>query len=308
MRPVKAAIAPEIANLERAMTPAQRNMDPGLTALKNIMARPDALPSSVAERDLGYLKEIQRSDASPQSKRLATIAANALQPAIDQGVSIGGKDALDSLQNARGSWAARSSILDSLKTVSGDVTGHSGQIRTAETLMAPGDRNYPMLENVLLHLTPDAKQDLAQSYLRDRVFGKVMSEGADFTNPTQARNVWNQLGSRTKAALYDPQTIQDVNDFLELSKRVAENPNPSGTGTINGLLKLGMMIRHPVEGAATFALGRGLANTLYNPGTAAKAGLAVTPAAQWVLRAFPSVLNSNETAGVGNGSPVPALP
>lgn len=310
MRPVKAAIAPEIANLERAMTPAQRNMDPGLTALKNIMARPDALPASVAERDLGYLKDINRSDASPQAKRLATIAANALQPAIDAGVSVGGADTLDSLQNARGSWAARSSILDNIRGLTaGDVTGRTGQVNVVNKLTHPADASFPALEQVL-NAAPNAGEEIGKAFLGDRVFGKLAQDGADFTTPNQARNIWNQLGPRTKAALYTPETIKNVNDFLELSRRVAENPNPSGTGVVNTLLKAGVLITHPVQGAAAFAFGRNIAKVLYNPEAANNLRVALeqagSPAGSQALRAVQSIMNSNESAAVGNGSP--ALP
>lgn len=264
MRPVKQAIAPFVEEIQRRMTPAQRNTDPGLSALQNILSRPDALPASVAEADLGYLKEIQRSEATPQAKRLATIAANALQPAIDSAVSIAGPDAVGSLQTARGSWAARSSILDDVKSLANDTTGRTGQVLLANKLLQPSDASFPALERVL-NDAPGAAQDLGKAFLTERVFQKAAQAGADFTNPTQAQNSWNQIGPRTKAALYTPQQIEDMNNFLELAKRVAENPNPSGTGTLNMLIKMGVLLTHPVQGAAAFVLGRGAANLLYYP-------------------------------------------
>lgn len=305
MRPVKTAIAPAIANLERAMTPAQRNIDPGLTALKNIMARPDALPASVAEQDLGYLKDIQRSDASAQSKRLATIAVNALQPAIDSGVSVGGQDALDSLQNARGSWAARSSILDNVKTYTGDATGRTGQVRLMTTLLAPADASYPALEQVL-NATPQAADDIGKAFLTDRVF-KTAADGGNL-NPVSAQRLWNQIGPRTKAAIYTPETIQNINDGLELFKRIAENPNPSGTGPFNALLHMGLLVTtHPVGGAANIALGRNIAKILYNPAAAATARQALdnlnSPLAGKYMLAIKSMMNSGETALAGDGTP-----
>jgi hypothetical protein len=273
MRPVKQAVAPYVDEVQRRMTPAQRNTDPGLSALQNILTRPDALPASVAEADLGYLKDIQRSDATPQAKRLATIAAQALQPAIDTAVSAAGPDALESLQTARGSWAARSSILDDVKGLANDTTGRTGQVLLTQKLLQPSDASFPALERVL-GVAPTAAQDLGKAYLTERVFKKAAG-GDELTNPVQAQNLWNQIGPRTKAALYTPDQIQDMNDFLTLAKRVSENPNPSGTGIINTLLKMGVMVTHPGTGLAGFALGRKVANLLYFPGGMQKLATAI---------------------------------
>jgi DdrB-like nuclease len=274
MRPVKQAVQPFIDEVQRRMTPAQRNSDPGLSALQNIIGRPDALPASVAEADLGYLKDIQRSDATPQAKRLASIAINALQPAIDSAVSAAGPEALKSLTTARGSWAARSSILDEVKGLANDTTGRSGQVLLTQKLLQPSDASFPALERVL-NVAPGAAQDLGKAYLTDRVFAKA-ANGDDFTNPQQAQNLWNQMGSRTKAALFTPEQIGEMGHFLDLAKRVAENPNPSGTGIINTLLKMGVMVTHPISGAAGFAAGRKLANLLYFPGGTKALAVALT--------------------------------
>ena len=320
IRPFKQAVAPFVDEVMRRMTPAQRNTDPGLSALQNILTRPDALPVSVAEADLGYLKDIQRSDATPQAKRLATIGANALQPAIDSAVSIAGPDAVRSLQTARGSWAARSSILDQVKGLANDTTGRTGQVLLANKLLQPADASYPALEQVL-NVAPGAAQDLGKAYLTERVFKKVSQEGADFTNPTQAQNVWNQIGPRTKAALYTPDQITGMNDLLELAKRVAENPNPSGTGIINTLLKMGVMLSHPVGGVAGFAIGRSVAKLLYypdgmnalktavaQPGTGA--GVAAAAAVSKMMSEPPPVpppdLPTNETTNANPNTPVDA--
>lgn len=268
MRPVKQAVAQEVDEVMQRMTPAQRRADPGLTALQNILKRPDYLPASVAEADLGYLKDIMRSESTPQAKRLAAIAADSLSQQVDNAVSIGGQGALDSLHNARQAWAGRSDILDLTKKLAGDVSGKTGQTLLAGKLLRAGDASYPALEQVL-KVSPESAEDLGKAYLTDRVFKKAAREGMDFTSPTQAANLWNMIGKRTKAALYTPDQVRDIDAFLELAKRVSENPNPSGTGTMNALLKMGILATHPVAGGSALVFGRNLANVLYKPEGAA---------------------------------------
>jgi hypothetical protein len=305
MRPTKAALAPLEEEITRRMTPAQRRADPGLSAIQNILSRPDALPASVAEADLSYLKSISRSEASGQAKRIAGIAIDALDKQVKDAVSQAGPDALDSLNNARGSWAARSSILDDVKSLTNDATGSTGQTMAINKLIQPSDANFPMLEKVLL-TAPNAGQDIGKAYLTEHVF-KSAAQGENFTGAIQAANKWNHIGPRTKAALYSPEQIQNVNDFLELAKRVSENPNPSGTGTMNGLMKMGVMFMHPVASIPTLVFGRNIAKVLYNPAAAENLRTAITklgsPEASKAMLAVKAIMQSGETAAAGNGSP-----
>ena len=266
MRPVKQAITPEIDGLVQRMTPAQKRADPGLTALQNIIERPDTLPASTAEADLGYLKSIGRSDASPQAKRLAGIAVDALQPEVDAAVGRAGPDALASLQKARASWGQHADILDMVKSLSGDQSGAAGQVRLANKLLQPADAAYPTLRKVL-DIAPDAAEDLGKAYLTDRVF-KGVAEGSNFMEPTQAQNLWNQIGPRTKAALYQPDQVADIDHFFELSKRLGESAVTKGSW-LGPLMKAGLVVASPLKAAAGLMLGRGLAMILYAPDGAA---------------------------------------
>lgn len=265
MRQAKQDLEPLVDVISRRMTPAQRRADPGLAAVKNILSRPDYLSASTAEADLSYLKEILRSNAHPQAKRMAAKAIDAIEQNVQDAVSKAGPDALQSLLTARKTWQTRSEILDTLKGLSNDESGKTGQVLLANKLLQPADASFPTLQKVL-GVAPDAAEDLGKAYLTERVFKKVAGQGAEFTNPKEAANLWNHIGPRTKAALYTPEQITDINNFLELAKRVAENPNPSGTGPLNALMKLGVFVTHPVQGASAFVLGRNVAKLLYEPG------------------------------------------
>lgn len=304
MRPAKQALAPIVDEYSRRMTPAQRSADPGLAAIKNILTRPDSLPASVAEADLGYLKEILRGDASGQAKRLAGKAIDAMDMQVKTAVSQAGPDAVDSLERARQTWKNRTDILDTVKQLAGDTSGRKGQVLLTNKLLQPADASFPDLRRVLA-IAPDAASDIGQAFLSERVFKKV-SGGESLTNPTQASNLWNQIGPRTKEALYTPGQITDINDFLELAKRVSENPNPSNTGSLNAMLKMGVLVTNPIHGGSALVLGRNLAKVLYAPDGAANLKLALqagNPAqAGTAMQAVKTLMRAGATAPEDNGA------
>ena len=276
MRNVKSALAPLVEEISRRMTPAQKEANPGLAAARNILSRPDYLPASVAEADLGYLKEIMRSPATGQAKRVAGQAIDALDAQVKSAVSAAGPDALDALENARATWRQRSEVLNLLDELGGDRQGEAGQTAIARKLLNPADMSFPVLKKVL-DVAPDAAPELARAYLRDNVFRKV-ADGENLTNARQASNLWNQMGSRTKAALFSPDQIDAMNNFLEVARRMSENPNPSNTAGLNAMMKLGILIASPVKGVVGYGMARKLANVLYYPdGSAWLRGVASNP-------------------------------
>lgn len=262
MRGTKSALAPLAEEMSRYMTGLQKTADPGLAAIQNILSRPDYLPASVAEADLGYLKGIMRGNAQPQAKRLAGAAIDALSSGVEKAVAQAGPDGLAALHDARGAWQARTDILGQLKELGVDEAGKDGQVSLAKKLLQPSDASFPALKKVL-DVAPDAAGDIGKAFLTERVFQGV-AKGEDLS-PRQAANLWNQIGPRTKAALYTPDQIQQIDDFMGLAKRVAENPNASKDGALNTLLKVGAFVAHPVGGASSFALGRNIAKLLYSP-------------------------------------------
>jgi hypothetical protein len=298
MRPAKQLLAPEVADIQRFMTAAQKRSDPALSAIQNILSRPDHLAASVAEGDLSYLKEVLRSsDSTPQAKRLAGKAIDAMEPQVQQAVSMAGPWATASLNDARGAWQARSSILDQLGELSGDVTGKTGQVRLATRLLQPADASFPALQKVLVD-APEAAGDLGKAYLTERVF-RGAAAGED-VSAKQASNLWNQIGARTKEALYSTEQVANINDFMSLAKRVAENPEVSKGGVMQALLKAGVFLAHPVAGPGGFLLGRNVAKVLYSPEGAAALRTAFespgTAQGSKAMLVVKSILDESETA------------
>lgn len=265
MRAAKQQLTPIRDQILKQIPVGQQQYSKGLHAIQQLLDGPDVVPASVADANLSAVKQIQREAIDGKVKFLAGKAIDAVSPSVDDAVAKAGPNAANALKEARQSWKARAQVLDLVDDLSGDVTGKSGQTDAAKKLLKPADSSYPMLQKVLA-VAPDSVDDLGKAYL-GRVFSKAAN--GELTNPGEASNIWNQIGPRTKAALYSPDQVKDINAFLQLAKRVNENPNPSGTGVVNSLLKLGILATHPIQGASALTFGRSAARVLYTPEGAA---------------------------------------
>jgi hypothetical protein len=300
MRPAKANLKPIYDELSTRLTPAQRQYSPSLQAIKNILEDKDFVSASAADDNLSALKAIQREDGpSPKAKFLVARTIDAVSPAVDKAVSSAGPDAVQALQDGRAAWTDRYKAQDLIKDIGGSAKGDSGQVAVADHLTTPRDARYPDLKRVL-DLAPEAKDDIGK-YAMAKVFGKSLENEGQYTSPASAANNWNRLGDKTKAALFDPEHIKDVDSFMELSKRLAENPNTSGSGLISALKDagIGILTANPKTGAA-FGVGRQLAKVLYNPeGATALNALLKAPAGSQERSIAASVVKSiaEETAG-----------
>ncbi len=295
MSPAKDQLKPILRMIKQQLPVGQQQYSKALHAIQNVMDGPDFVPASIAEANLSAIKAIQREALTPKTKMLAGQVLDAMDPEVSKAIATAGPDAANALTAARSSWKNRMQVLDMVDQLSGDTTGKTGQTLAASRLLKPADASYPLLKQVL-DTAPAARGDLGNAYL-GRVFGKA--NAGEFTNPNQARNLWNQIGDRTKKALYDPQQIKDIEATLDLAKRIGENPNPSGTGIINSLLKLGILATHPVSGTAGFVFGRNAAKVLYDPaGAAAMKNLFQGTAQGPALTLVKSLIaNGAETAG-----------
>jgi hypothetical protein len=265
MRPAKASLKPIYDELSTRLTPAQRQYSPSLQAIKNILDDKDFVPASAADDNLSALKAIQRENGpSPKAKFLVARTIDAVSPAVDKAVAQAGPDAVKALQDGRAAWADKYKAIDLIKDIGGSAKGDSGQVAIADHLTTPRDARFPDLKRVL-DVAPDAKEDIGK-YAMAKVFGKSLENDGQYTSPATAANNWNRLGDKTKAALFEPEHIKDIDSFMELSKRLAENPNSSGSGLISALKDagIGIMTANPKTGAA-FGVGRQLAKVLYNP-------------------------------------------
>lgn len=290
----KQALTPIRDKILKQMPLAQQQQSRGLQALQNIIDGPDFVSASTADANLSALKNILREDVDGKVKFLVNKAISATSPAVDEAVAKAGPEATKALSTARAAWKERSTALDFVDELTKGASSGGGQKLAADRLLKSGDGSYPLLKKVL-EVSPESAEDLGKAHLSQVFKGATDADG--ITRPGAALNLWNQIGPRTKSLLYKPEQIKDIDAVMELSKRLAENPNPSGTGTMNALIKMGVLISNPVSGGAALIGGRALAKMLYNPEAASAVRTVLqnptSPAASKAV----TILQNMKTAG-----------
>jgi hypothetical protein len=241
----------------------QREADPGYRLLSRLMNGPDQIPARDAEDILSLVKSVGRDTTLPEmrtrSQGIAAITSRLLQPAIDASGKKASPEAFSALQSGRAFWKQKAAVGDLLDSLGG--ADPAQQVSTFKKLTAPLDSQYDNLNRVL-KAAPEAAEPLKKAYLTN-LFEKPTANGG-FTNADGALANWSKLGPKTKAALFGEQA-NDISTFLKLAKRLNENPNPSGTGTVNALIRLGLAVAHPMTAGVPIVFSRKLADVLYSP-------------------------------------------
>lgn len=237
----KAALRPVYEQMKRQMPLTQQQASPGLKALENILTGPDYAPLSQIDRDLGAIKKVAREQGG-----LAKMAAAKLETAVTTAAKNGSPDVWASLKKGREATVAKyatSDVLDSL---------NSEPVKTIRSLIQPKDASIEKLRTVTQHV-PQQTPEIARAYLED-LLSQATAEGG-FQKGAKLQAEWQKLGAETKKILF-PSLSQRVqlDHFFLLAKRLADNPNPSGTAHTLTALNFGSQ-----------PLMWGLAKLLYTP-------------------------------------------
>jgi hypothetical protein len=144
-------------------------------------------------------------------------------------------------------------------------------VGTASRLTFGNDQNIHLLRQVAKE-APEEMPRLGRATL-ENVFKKA-TEGGGFTLNRAAGMFadWRTLGDETKKILFkDPQLRAELDEFFLGIKKLAENPNPSGSALVAVAAGTpGLLLADPIGGSA-YVLGMGaLAKMLYSPGFARK--------------------------------------
>lgn len=262
LAPVKAALEPIVADMEKTMPVTQRAASPGLLAMKNLLDGPDFVAASTAEKNLSAMKKITRGADSPvtrnASQGLAAKTVSQLQTAVDDAVLAGGgQDALDALQAGRTATRAKYATADVLKSLKDEP------VKLFRELTAPGDANVEHLK-VVLRLAPDAGPMIGRAWMEDLLDDATSMGG--FDKAKAVFNRYTKLGAQTKALLIPDAGLRAATDnFFHLAARYAENPNPSGSALTGALAaQAGTAVAAPMSLGATVAGGYGLSKLLHS--------------------------------------------
>lgn len=248
-RAAKAALKPVYDQMTRQMPLTQRQASPGLQALENIINGPDTAPLSQVDRDLSAIKAIARDQGG-----LAKFAAGKLDTAVRSAAAQAGPDVLRTLERGRQATIGKVLTDDLVGALPGGKLEEPLAVFNRAT--APKDGGIELLRAVKEN-TPQALPQIARAKLEELT---AMLPDKQFAE-------WNKLGTETRKILF-PQTGQSqaLDHFFLLSKKLAENPNPSGTAYVAAIGAQGMAFwTNPVASIVGQAGAAGLSALLHSP-------------------------------------------
>lgn len=283
VQPVKLALLPTYKRMIRQMPDTIRNASPGFKAMKNIIEGPDFIQASIAELDLGTLKQLARGADLPElrdiSQGIAASGVKQLQKAIDSTVRGAGQDAIDALQTGRAATAEKIATGEVLKKLGEEPVQAFGRATWRQ------DAGIKQLRKVA-KLAPAEMKLVGRAFLDDLLTTATREGG--FSKAQTLYTKWQNLGPQTKGILYrNPALVKDLDNFFLFAKKAAENPNPSGTAhTLLTSGQIAYVFTHPATGVPLAIAGYKLSAALHNPAMARaltqglKVSIGGTPLAQ----------------------------
>jgi hypothetical protein len=263
LKSAKAALRPIYERMKRQMPVTQQDASPGLKALENIMSGPDVAPASIVDLDLSAIKAIARSASMPEMRDvgqgIAAAAVKQLDQAVMSAVAKGGATATKALVDGRKATVSKylaNEVLEGLR---------SEPVKAFRQATEPKDAAIAQLRE-LARLAPNEMPKVGRAVLED-MLGSATTEGG-FKGAASLATKWQNLGPQTKALLYGktPGLTTELDKFFLAAKRLAENPNPSGSGGIVSLgTQGGIFLIDPVLGTSAQITGYTLAKALRNP-------------------------------------------
>lgn len=270
----KAALKPLHDQMMRQMPITQQQANPGLKAIQNILEGPDMAPLLQVDRDLSAIKAIAR-----EHQGLGKVAVSRLESAVQRAAANGSPEVARALTTGREAVKARVSTQDLIDALPGGKLEEPVAVFKHAT--APQDAGIELLRAVQQH-TPQAVPQIARAKL-DHMLSSA-TERDRFDHADRLFSDWQKLGSETKKTLFpQPGQTQALDHFFLLAKRLAENPNPSGTAHVSKALDLVYSIgTYPLAKLLYTPRGvRALTRVLTRPATSAATVHTAAQTAGW---------------------------
>jgi hypothetical protein len=253
----KDRLRPVYQHMQQWWEPARRNASAGFQAIRSIMEGPDAVPASVAEVGLGGLKQLAR-EGDPRNAGLARMIIPELQTIIDDTVHAADPDAAQALRAGRQNTATQyttQGVLDKLR---------QEPVQAFEQLTYARDAGINFLRDIARE-KPGELPKVGRAYLEKLM--DTATESGGFRHGDQLYAKWQQLGPETKRLLFrNPVMIENLDKFFLLTKKMAEQINPSRSGLTAGGLAMGAaLVADPIYGIVANLGTAGLTKLLYSP-------------------------------------------
>lgn len=299
MSDFQAQFKPMLEQVRRQTRLGQQQYAPAEIALEDLVEGPQFKAASVAEKDLGALKDVVRKNTltggvKNDAGQMAASLVDRLQDVIDGTVKrIGGPDALAELQEGRlatrGKYEAIN-LVDQFK---------DEPVRLYDQLTAKRDANINLLENVN-KLAPEQMPALGRAWLEAAI--DKATEGGKFEHADKLYSDFQNLGDRTKALLWrDPNLRSDLGNFFQSAKDSARIEGPSGTARVAHISgTAGLVLSHPIAGSVYVIGMNALSRLLYNPSfvRAAIRGFKTPENTLGAAAAAGSIVSAAQAAGV----------
>jgi hypothetical protein len=130
-------------------------------------------------------------------------------------------------------------------------------------LTAPDDAGIAFLRDVQRH-APETLPEIGRAKLQEWI--TKATEMGKFQHADKLYAEWHALGPETKRLLFGgPLQVQRLENFFTLAKRIAANPNPSGTATTAATAAAMAVFTSPLIALQAQVGGYALAKLLYTP-------------------------------------------
>lgn len=261
LRSRKAALQPLLDAIHEEWPITQQQRSPALKALENFMAGPDIESASVVDRNLGRLKSLARDPNLPAAtRRIAHQAIDELEIELRDTLRTADPKAEAALMRGRAATRAKYDAIDVLDELREDP------VQAFDQTVWASDRGAGRLERIARQV-PDAPREIGRAWVDDLI-DKATSAGG-FNREMALWSKWDNLGPKTKQLLFPtPGHVQALDNFFLLARKLAENPNPSGTAVTaaSGMAAAGAYwMSNPMVAAWTIGGGGVIAALLNSP-------------------------------------------
>lgn len=244
-----------------------------LVALDTLMRGPEYAPLSVVDGALGELKSMARGAEMPELRNggqsTAAEAVKYLDAQVRATATQAGPNVIGALEKGRAATVAKYQAADVLDTLSTEPR------KVFDMLTTRKDGAITRLR-ALEKETPAELPKIGRAYLED-LLQRATADGS-FKHADALYAEWQKLGDETKGLIFkDPKLVANLDSYFLLAKRIAQNPNPSGTARVMTFFNIGSTV-------PAYALAR----LFYSPTGVAllKRGLSVPVSSQAARAAY----------------------
>lgn len=221
-----------------------------LRALEKFMSGPDSQPLTVLDGVLGDLKSLSRGADMPELRTAgqgtAALAVKELDGLVRRRAAQAGPHVLKALEEGRAATSQKYAVADVMDMLSAEPGQVFRQLTQAKDV---GLARLRAVEKIAPNELPNVGRALLEDMLQ------IATQEGGFGHGQKLWADWNKIGAETKARLFKkPGQIQALDDFFMLSKKIDENPNPSGTGTMPKLSFAELFAAVPAWAAAKMML------------------------------------------------------